>query len=64
MTLEYVLLFVAIFGISLKFMVEAPKTAFQDSGPRLGARVEKHLSTGTGFTADGRAFYSWEPEQP
>jgi hypothetical protein len=64
MTLEYILLLVAIFGISLRFMVEAPKKAFHDSGPRLAARVEKHIATGTGFSTTGQGGFRWEPEPP
>lgn len=50
MTLEYVLLLVVVFAISLKFFVSAPLGAFKESGPRLAARVEKHLETGAQFT--------------
>ncbi len=63
MTLEYVLLLVAIFGISMKFFVEAPKKAFRESGPRLAARVEKHLATGTGFVSKSKGTFRWEPEK-
>lgn len=37
---------------ALKVFVSAPMEAFKESSPRLGARVEKHLSTGTGFSND------------
>lgn len=49
MTIEYVLLLVVVFGIGLKTLTSAPANAFKNSGPRLGARVEKHLATGRGF---------------
>lgn len=64
MTIEYTLLLVAVFGISLRFFVEAPKTAFRESGPRLAARVEKHIATGTGFTAKNKATFAWVAEPP
>ena len=64
MTIEYILLMIAIFGIALKFFVEAPKNAFKDSGPRLAARVEKNLATGTGFLkVSGGKGFTWSPEK-
>lgn len=62
MTLEYVLLLVATVALCFRFMVEAPKTAFRDSAPRLGARVERHLATGTGFKSNKKARSKWAPE--
>lgn len=49
MTVEYILLLVCVFMFALKVFVSAPMTAFKESSPRLGARVEKQISTGTGF---------------
>ena len=49
MTVEFVLLMVAVFAIGLKFFASAPMDAFRESAPKLGARVEQNLSTGTGF---------------
>jgi hypothetical protein len=49
MTIEYVLLMVVVFGIGLKVFVSAPMDAFKNSAPKLGARVEKQLTTGAGF---------------
>ncbi len=63
MTLEYVLLLVATVGLCFSSMVEAPKAAFRNSAPRLGARIEKHLATGTGFrTSAEKASFQWEAE--
>jgi hypothetical protein len=62
-TIEYILLLVAIFGVSLKFFIGAPRDAFQKSGPRLAARVEKHIATGTGFVAGDKGAFKWEPEK-
>lgn len=53
MTIEYVLLLICIFGFGLKAFISAPSTAFKESGPRLAARVEQQLSTGTGFQPGG-----------
>lgn len=53
MTIEYVLLMVAILGIGLKAFISAPSEAFRGSGPRLAARVETHLDTGQGFKPKG-----------
>jgi hypothetical protein len=53
MTIEYVLLMIAILGIGLKAFISAPSEAFRGSGPRLGARVERQLDTGQGFKPSG-----------
>jgi hypothetical protein len=52
-TIEYVLLMIAILGIGLKAFISAPSEAFRGSGPRLAARVEKQLDTGPGFKPRG-----------
>jgi hypothetical protein len=57
MTIEYILLLVVVFGIGLKVFVSAPMDAFKNSAPRLGARVEKQLTTGSGFPND------WEEQR-
>jgi len=49
MTVEYmllVILFVLFLAGSIK---NGPYNAFQGGGPKLGARIEKHLITGDGF---------------
>lgn len=50
MTIEYILLLFVVFTIGLKSFMSAPRDAFLNSGPKLGARVEKHLVTGRGFS--------------
>jgi hypothetical protein len=50
MTIEYVLLLIGTFAIAMKLFVSAPSKAFSESGPRLGARVERQLATGEGFS--------------
>lgn len=60
MTVELVLLLVVVFGIGLKFFSSAPMDAFKQSAPRLGARVEKHLASGTGFKGKDGNTLKWE----
>jgi hypothetical protein len=62
MTIEYVLLLIAVFFIGLKFFIVAPKDAFKNSGPRLGIRVEKQLLTGQGFVQKNGQPTEWNPE--
>ena len=55
MTLEVTLLlgmFAFILGGAF-FGENGPLKVFQDSGPKLGARIEKHVTTGRGFVWDG-----------
>ena len=61
MTIEYVLLLIAIFMFGIKAFVSAPSEAFRTSGPRLAARIEQQLATGDGFAPDGRVI-EWESE--
>lgn len=61
MTVEYILLLIAVFFIGLKFFIEAPKDAFKGSGPRLAMRVEKQLLTGQGFQSPDST-QDWKPE--
>jgi hypothetical protein len=62
MTVEYILLMIAVFFIGLKFFVEAPKDAFKHSGPKLAMRIEKQLITGDGFKAPGGERNAWDPD--
>lgn len=55
MTIEYVLLLICTFMFGLKAFMSAPAEAFRNSGPMLAARIEQQLSTGDGFTSDGKA---------
>jgi hypothetical protein len=59
MTIEYVLLIVCFFMIGLKSFFSAPREAFRDYGPVLGARVEKHLATGHGFRDESGKAFQW-----
>lgn len=51
MTLEYVLLMVVGGVIFMSTLMKAPKTAFEQGGVRLAARIETQIATGTGFKA-------------
>lgn len=60
MTLEVTLLlgmFAFILGGAF-FGDSGPLKVFQNSGPRLGARIEKHVTTGRGFITEG-AYNQW-----
>ncbi len=64
MTIEYVLLLICVFAIGMKAFVSAPKAAFKEGAPRLGARIEKQIATGEGFRMNGqRVNWTSEPEQ-
>lgn len=63
MTVEYVLLIVCVFMISMKFFASAPSKAFRESGPRMAARVEQQLSTGGEFKTHQGAALPWEADQ-
>ena len=55
MTLEVTLLigmFAFILGGAF-FGENGPLQVFKDSGPKLGARIKKHVTTGRGFLWDG-----------
>ncbi|HPI40620.1 MAG TPA: hypothetical protein PLJ21_07430 [Pseudobdellovibrionaceae bacterium] len=54
MTIEYVLLLTATVFLILKAFISAPTKAFANAGPRLGARIERHLVTGSGYPAVGQ----------
>lgn len=62
MTVEYILLLIAVFFIGLKFFTGAPRDAFEKSGPVLGMRVEKQLITGNGFKPKADQPNQWDPE--
>lgn len=63
MTIEYVLLLIAVFFIGLKFFISAPTGAFNNSGPHLALRVEQQLITGDGFEVAPGKKIAWIPEK-
>ncbi|MFZ4403608.1 MAG: hypothetical protein ACOYOK_05845 [Pseudobdellovibrionaceae bacterium] len=63
MTIEYVLLLICVFMFTVKVFVSGPKEAFKDSGPRLGARIEQQLATGSGFKPSAGQDLAWKSDQ-
>jgi hypothetical protein len=63
MILEYVLLITVFVTLMMKVVFYAPGRAFHEAGPRLGARVEKHLVTGKGFSETSHFPQQWK-EKP
>jgi len=63
MVVEYILLLSAFVIILLKVTYFAPLKAFEQAGPRLGARIEKHLTTGRGFSENSVIPILWQ-EKP
>ncbi|MEI7973389.1 MAG: hypothetical protein WCH11_03380 [Bdellovibrio sp.] len=60
MTVEYVLLLSLFVLLLMGAIVNGPYQAFDKAGPKLGARVERHLQTGEGFQSTGRSALRWE----
>ncbi len=63
MTVEYILLLAMFVFFVMGAMVSSPQRSFDNAGPKLGARVEKHLTTGDGFGSkkgSGTAPLQWE----
>ena len=62
MTTELVLLMGIFAFVVGGVLIKAPKQAFRDSGPKLGARIERHLATGRNFHDRGGNAIKWEKE--
>lgn len=64
MTVEYVLLLSLFVLFVMGALIKGPFDSFESAGPKLGARVEKHLITGDGFTrsngSSGNVTHRWE----
>lgn len=63
MTVEYVLLLALFVFFVMGALTGTPNRSFDNAGPKLGARVEKHLTTGEEFmtkTGQGSAPVRWE----
>lgn len=63
MTVEYILLLSLFATMVMSALITGPHTSFKEMGPKLGARVEKHLITGDGFgdsTGSGVSPLKWE----
>jgi hypothetical protein len=50
--LEYILLLTMFVMFVGSVIFKGPNDAFKNAGPKLGARVEKHLITGDKFSRD------------
>jgi hypothetical protein len=61
MTTELVLLLsMFVFLVLGSFIGEnGPRNTFKQSGPRLGARIERDISTGEGFNGKGGKANEW-----
>ena len=62
MTTELVLLMGIFAFVVGGVLIKAPKQAFRDSGPKLGARIERHLATGQDFHDRSGARMKWVKE--
>lgn len=62
MTIEYLLLVVATFFFVIKAMLTVPQAAFKESGPRLAARIEQQLETGSGFKPERGSKLQWKAQ--
>lgn len=63
MTVEYVLLLSLFVFLLMGALTSTPERSFNNAGPKLGARVEKHLTTGEEFMTKiggGRPAVKWE----
>lgn len=60
MIVEYILLLTAFVFMLLKVVYMGPNQAFTQAGPKLGARVEKHLITGRGFSEEASRGANWK----
>ena len=56
MTVEYVILMALFAMFFMGTLMKGPFNSFENAGPKLGARVEKHLEVGSGFQKT-----TWEP---
>lgn len=61
MILEYILLLTMMVVFVSSVIFAGPSEAFKNAGPKLAARVEKHLITGDRFSPDGeRPSTKWQ----
>jgi hypothetical protein len=65
MTTEFILLLMSVLLVSY-VIVNGVRATFEKSGPKLGARVEKHLETGSGFPLERSGDFGWTaaPKKP
>ncbi len=65
MVTEFVILLIFVLLVAGAF-VNTLKATFKGAGPKLGARVEKHIETGSGFPPDKDKSFVWitPPKKP
>ncbi len=61
MTIEYVLLLTLFTMFIMSALVKGPHDSFKNAGPKLGARIERHLITGDGFKPNGKDIKWYAP---
>lgn len=49
MSVEYVLVLFSFVFLLMGALIKGPKASFAESGPKLGARVERMMHTGSGW---------------
>ena len=66
MTIEVILLMAISLFVTLGAFLgsSGPQATFKSSGPRLGARIERNVSTGSGFSNLPASGWSQPPEAP
>ena len=65
MVTEFVLL-LSLVMVVVGLFVNTLKGTFRDAGPMLGARIEMHIETGSGFALDKQGRRPWQspPKKP
>jgi hypothetical protein len=65
MVTEFVIILTAMLVV-ISLFVNTLKATFKGSGPKLGARVEKQIETGSGFPVEASGGFGWEapPKKP
>jgi hypothetical protein len=58
---EYIILLAFMVLVVASLFVNTLKGTFRESGPMLGARIEKHIETGSGFPLRKDGNFPWEP---
>jgi len=58
MVTEFVVILIAVLLVA-SALVGTLKSTFTKSGPKLGARVEKIIETGSGFPVDKSGAFGW-----
>ncbi len=59
MTTEFVLLLSLFATVLLVALTRVPRETFVKSGPKLAARIERHLATGRDFRPKGEGPTQW-----